>query len=284
MGDRPLVIAHRGASGYLPEHTAEAKALAYGMGADYLEQDVVATRDAKLIVMHDVALDAVTDVASVFPARARSDGRYYAIDFDLAEIQRLRVIERRRALGGFVPARRSFVGSLRTPERKAFAEFHGGFEREVSTTMAFVQMLRTLLKDPEIGPRIVPIVPDEARTFGMESLFRQYGIYASSGQLYTPVDAGTLLFYHESKTGQILEEGITEAGSMCSFTAAGTSYATQGEIVKESQLVSDRSAGRVDDFRSSWRAPASPGTVRLWVTLNDERGGAAWTSFDVIVE
>ena len=97
MAIRPLVIAHRGASGYLPEHTAEAKALAYGMGADYLEQDVVATRDAKLIVMHDVALDDVTNVAAVFPGRARADGRYYAIDFDLAEIRRLRVVERRRA-------------------------------------------------------------------------------------------------------------------------------------------------------------------------------------------
>ena len=97
MASRPLVIAHRGASGYLPEHTAEAKALAYGMGADYLEQDVVATRDAKLIVMHDVALNDVTDVATVFPGRARADGRYYAIDFDLAEIRRLRVVERRRA-------------------------------------------------------------------------------------------------------------------------------------------------------------------------------------------
>jgi glycerophosphoryl diester phosphodiesterase len=97
MAVRPLVIAHRGASGYLPEHTAEAKALAYGMGADYLEQDVVATRDGKLIVLHDVTLDAVTNVATVFPGRARSDGRHYAIDFDLAEIRRLGVIERRRA-------------------------------------------------------------------------------------------------------------------------------------------------------------------------------------------
>jgi glycerophosphoryl diester phosphodiesterase len=97
MADRPLVIAHRGASGYLPEHTAEAKALAYGMGADYLEQDVVATRDGELIVMHDITLDAVTDVAAVFPGRARSDGRNYAIDFDFAEIRRLRIVERRRA-------------------------------------------------------------------------------------------------------------------------------------------------------------------------------------------
>jgi glycerophosphoryl diester phosphodiesterase len=97
MEPRPLVIAHRGASGYLPEHTAEAKALAYGMGADYLEQDVVATRDAKLIVLHDVVLDDVTDVAAVFAGRARADGHYYAIDFDLAEIRTLRVTERRRA-------------------------------------------------------------------------------------------------------------------------------------------------------------------------------------------
>jgi glycerophosphoryl diester phosphodiesterase len=96
MTVRPLVIAHRGASGYLPEHTAEAKALAYGMGADYLEQDVVATRDRKLIVLHDVTLDAVTNVAAVFPGRARSDGHHYAIDFDLAEIRRLCVVERRR--------------------------------------------------------------------------------------------------------------------------------------------------------------------------------------------
>jgi glycerophosphoryl diester phosphodiesterase len=96
MAARPLVIAHRGASGYLPEHTAEAKALAYGMGADYLEQDVVATRDGKLIVLHDVTLDAVTDVAAVFQGRARSDGRHYAIDFDLTEIRQLRIVERRR--------------------------------------------------------------------------------------------------------------------------------------------------------------------------------------------
>ncbi|MCM2270787.1 MAG: pyruvate dehydrogenase (acetyl-transferring), homodimeric type, partial [Thermoanaerobaculia bacterium] len=142
------------------------------------------------------------------------------------EIEYLR--ERRRALGGPVPARRVAVGPLATPGRERFAEFHGGADREVSTTMAFVQMLRLLLKEPELGDRIVPIVPDEARTFGMESLFRQYAIYSSVGQLYEPVDAGTLLLYKEAKDGQILEEGITEAGSMSSFTAAGTSYATHG--------------------------------------------------------
>jgi glycerophosphoryl diester phosphodiesterase len=97
MKPRSSVIAHRGASGYLPEHTSEAKVLAHAMGADYIEQDVVATRDSKLIVMHDIALDDVTDVAEVFPGRARADGRHYAIDFDLEEIRELRVVERRRS-------------------------------------------------------------------------------------------------------------------------------------------------------------------------------------------
>ena len=110
-----------------------------------------------------------------------------------------------------------------------FREFHDGSEgREVSTTMAFVGMLRKMLKDPEIGKLIVPIVPDEARTFGMESLFRTVGIYSSVGQKYEPVDVNTLLYYKEAKDGQILEEGITEAGSMASFIAAGSAYATHG--------------------------------------------------------
>jgi pyruvate dehydrogenase E1 component len=110
-----------------------------------------------------------------------------------------------------------------------FSEFfEGSAGREVSTTMAFVGMLRKMLKDPEIGKLIVPIVPDEARTFGMESLFRTAGIYSSSGQKYSPVDSDMLLYYNEAKNGQILEEGITEAGSMASFIAAGTAYATHG--------------------------------------------------------
>ena len=110
-----------------------------------------------------------------------------------------------------------------------FDEFYTGSEgREVSTTMAFVGMLRKMLRDPEIGKLVVPIVPDEARTFGMESLFRNVGIYSSRGQLYEPVDIHTLLYYKEAKDGQILEEGITEAGSMSSFIAAGSAYATHG--------------------------------------------------------
>ncbi len=155
-----------------------------------------------------------------------ADAPFYRPADDSEEIRYL--LERRRALGGFVPARRAFVGSLVTPERDTFAEFHAGIDREVSTTMAFVQMLRQLLRHEGVGARIVPIVPDEARTFGMESLFRQCGIYSSVGQLYDPVDSGTLLLYKEALNGQILEEGITEAGSMCSFTAAGTAYSNHG--------------------------------------------------------
>jgi len=137
--------------------------------------------------------------------------------------------ERRQALGGFIPERRDIAPALVTPELSAFKDMLAGSgEREVATTMAFVQMLSALLKDKKIGKHVVPIVPDEARTFGMESLFRQVGIYSSLGQLYEPVDKETLLYYKEAKDGQILEEGINEAGSMASYIAAGTSYATHG--------------------------------------------------------
>ena len=137
--------------------------------------------------------------------------------------------ERRAALGGSIPARRETAPALKTPPASIFADMYAGSgDREVATTMAFVQMLTTLLKDKTIGKHVVPIVPDEARTFGMESLFRQVGIYSSLGQLYEPVDRETLLYYKEAVDGQILEEGITEAGSTASFIAAGTSYAAHG--------------------------------------------------------
>ncbi len=140
------------------------------------------------------------------------------------------VRERRKQLGGFVPNRVVQNNPLETgtlPE--LFTEFHSGSDgRKASTTMAFVRMLAKLLKDKEIGKLIVPIVPDEARTFGMEALFRQVGIYSRVGQLYEPVDMDVLLYYKEMTSGQILEEGITEAGSMSSFIAAGTAYATYG--------------------------------------------------------
>ena len=139
------------------------------------------------------------------------------------------LLERRRALGGFVPSRRTVSPTVDLPEASVYAELHAGTREEVSTTMAFVRLLAKLLKDGSVGDRVVPIIPDEARTFGMESLFRQVGIYSSVGQLYEPVDKGMFLYYREAKDGQVLEEGITEAGSMASFTAAGTSYATHGQ-------------------------------------------------------
>jgi pyruvate dehydrogenase E1 component len=137
--------------------------------------------------------------------------------------------ERRAALGGSVPARNVAPITIKAPPLELFKEsLQGSGDRAVSTTMAFVRILTALIKDPALGQYIVPIIPDEARTFGMESLFRQVGIYAPMGQLYTPHDADIFLFYKEMVNGQILEEGITEAGSMGSFTAAGTAYANYG--------------------------------------------------------
>ncbi|HXJ18129.1 MAG TPA: pyruvate dehydrogenase (acetyl-transferring), homodimeric type [Candidatus Polarisedimenticolia bacterium] len=152
---------------------------------------------------------------------------FYRPPEDSAEIQYLRAC--REKLGGYLPRRRVRSTPLVGQRRELFEEFLAGSEgREVSTTMAFVAMLRKMLRDAEIGKLIVPIVPDEARTFGMESLFRLVGIYSSQGQLYEPVDINTLLYYKEAKDGQILEEGITEAGSISSFIAAGSAYATHG--------------------------------------------------------
>jgi len=152
---------------------------------------------------------------------------FYRPAEDSEEIRYLRA--RRESLGGYVPQRKARSVAISGAHTELFKEFLEGSEgREVSTTMAFVAMLRKMLKDPEIGKLVVPIVPDEARTFGMESLFRTVGIYSSVGQKYEPVDVNTLLYYKEAKDGQILEEGITEAGSMASFIAAGSAYATHG--------------------------------------------------------
>jgi len=152
---------------------------------------------------------------------------FYRPSEDSEEMRYLRA--RREELGGYVPQRKVRSKPLAANHDELFREFHEGSDgREVSTTMAFVAMLRKMLKDPEIGKLIVPIVPDEARTFGMESLFRTIGIYSSVGQRYEPVDVNTLLYYKEAKNGQILEEGITEAGSMASFIAAGSAYASHG--------------------------------------------------------
>jgi len=157
-----------------------------------------------------------------------SEVPFYRPGEDSEEIRYLRA--RREALGGYVPQRAVRSKPVDASHHdELFREFHEGSDgREVSTTMAFVAMLRKMLKDSEIGKLIVPIVPDEARTFGMESLFRTVGIYSSVGQKYEPVDVNTLLYYKEAKDGQILEEGITEAGSMASFIAAGSAYASHG--------------------------------------------------------
>ncbi|MGA2186966.1 MAG: pyruvate dehydrogenase (acetyl-transferring), homodimeric type [Steroidobacteraceae bacterium] len=137
--------------------------------------------------------------------------------------------DHRAALGGYVPARSSSAPPLVVPPLEAFsAQLEGSADREISTTMVLVRILTMLIKDKNVGKHVVPIVPDEARTFGMEGMFRQVGIYSSVGQLYTPQDADQLMFYREDKQGQILEEGINEAGSLCSWLAAATAYSNHG--------------------------------------------------------
>ncbi len=156
-----------------------------------------------------------------------AEAPFYRPPDDGLEIQYLNA--RRRELGGFVPSRQVMAPPIEAPEPELFDDFYRGSDgREISTTMAFVMLLRSLLRDENIGKLVVPIVPDEARTFGLEALFRQVGIYSHVGQLYEPVDKDVLLYYKEAEDGQILEEGITEAGSISSFIAAGTAYATHG--------------------------------------------------------
>jgi pyruvate dehydrogenase E1 component len=161
--------------------------------------------------------------------RKITDAPYYHPGPDSPEVRYM--LERRKALGGCVPKRIVKSKPLPAPGDKVFSEFASGTREDqaVSTTMAFGKLLRNLLRDPAWGKRVVPIIPDEARTFGMEVLFREVGIYAPFGQKYDSVDSKLVLSYTERENGQLLEEGITEAGSMASFTAAGTSYATHGE-------------------------------------------------------
>ena len=156
-----------------------------------------------------------------------ADAPFYRPPPDSPEIRYLK--ERRRALGGFLPARADRAAPLEAPGIDLFAsQLEGSRGREISTTMSFVRLLTALLRDKTVGPRVVPIVPDEARTFGMEGLFRQLGIYSSKGQLYEPQDADQLMYYREDVKGQILEEGISEAGAFSSWIAAATSYANHG--------------------------------------------------------
>src|SRR5438445_5796513 len=194
----------------------------YGLGSAQARN---ATHQEKK--MSDEALTAFRSRFEIpIPDKAAKEGSPYRPSEDSPEIQYM--LERRKALGGFMPKRdaRKGVRGFETPSLEVFKEsLEGSKGRSVSTTMGFVSMLRNLMKDKKIGKLVVPIIPDEGRTFGMESIIRQVGIYASQGQLYKPHDQDMLFYYREEKDGQILEEGITEAGSMSSFTAAGTAYA-----------------------------------------------------------
>ena len=157
-----------------------------------------------------------------------ADIPFYRPSEDSPEIKYLKAA--REKLGGSFPVRHHNIAALKVPELTMFDTLlKSTEEREISTTMAFVRALSALLRDKELGPRVVPIVADESRTFGMEGMFRQLGIYSSVGQLYEPVDSAELMFYKEDKAGQILQEGINEAGAFCSWMAAGTSYANHGQ-------------------------------------------------------
>jgi pyruvate dehydrogenase E1 component len=161
------------------------------------------------------------------PDEKIAEAPFYTPPEDSPEIQYMH--ERREALGGYLPSRRSKAPKLEIPELAIFDSLlKGSGDREMSTTMAFVRMLAALTRDKKIGKFIVPIVPDESRTFGMEGLFRQLGIYAAQGQLYEPVDSDTIAYYREDRSGQILQEGINEAGALSSWVAAGTAYANHG--------------------------------------------------------
>ncbi len=178
-----------------------------------------------------IALRNNLELQSEIPDEALADGDnlpYYRPPIDSREIQYLR--QRRKALDGPVPSRIVNIRRpLELPSEKIFEEFDAGSgSKEVSTTGAFTRLLRSMARDEQFGPRVVPIIPDEGRTFGMDALFKELQIYASQGQLYEPVDHHLLLSYKEGKDGQILEEGITEAGAMSSWIAAATSYATRG--------------------------------------------------------
>ena len=213
-------VAHKGQPTVILAHTVKG----YGLGKA-AEGQMVAHQQKKMDA------ESIRRFQEVFrlPLSEEDIAKFNFVKpaADSEEIQYLQ--SRRKALGGYLPQRITKVPALQVPPLDTFkALLEGSGDREISTTMAFVRMLTALLKDKSIGPSIVPIVPDEARTFGMEGLFRQIGIYSSVGQLYTPQDAEQLMSYKEDKKGQMLEEGINEAGAICSWIAAGTAYANHG--------------------------------------------------------
>ena len=196
----------------------------YGMGEAGEGQNI--THQQKK--MGDDALKAFRERFDIpIPEEDVEDAPFYRPPDDSPEIKYLR--ERREALGGYLPQRRREAEPLPIPPLNVFdKQLESTGDREISTTMAFVRILTSLCRDKRLGPHVVPIVPDEARTFGMEGLFRQLGIYAPTGQLYKPVDSDQLMYYREDKKGQVLEEGINEAGAFSSWIAAGTAYSNHG--------------------------------------------------------
>ena len=207
--DQPTCILAKTVKGYGMGNAGEATMLAHQskkMDVDALKH----FRDRFKVPLDD---DKIADVPFIrFPKGSPEDDYLH---------------ETRKALGGYLPARRRKSQSLPVPPLSTFeTQLKGSEGREISTTMAFVRILTTLMRDKELGRRIVPIVPDESRTFGMEGMFRQFGIFSQVGQLYRPQDADQLMFYKEDKSGQMLQEGINEAGAMASWMAAATSYST----------------------------------------------------------
>ncbi len=196
----------------------------YGMGEAGEGQNITHSQKK----MGEEALKAFRDRFNIpIPDDQIASAPYFKPAADTPEMRYLH--ERRAALGGYMPARRTEGNTLKIPALSTFkALLDGSGEREMSTTMAFVRFLTTLIRDKNVGRFVVPIVPDEARTFGMEGMFRQLGIYSSVGQLYTPQDSDQVMYYREDKKGQILQEGINEAGAMSSWIAAATSYSNHG--------------------------------------------------------
>ena len=211
---------HRGAPTVILAKTTKGWTLGPGVEGRNITHQAKKLSEAELRIFRD-------RLELPIPDDQLHDAPYYHPGMDSPEIRYM--LERRRELGGSVPRRVVRSQPLSAPRPEVDAEFTGGSEMAVSTTMAFGRLLRNLIRDPGIGARVVPIVPDEARTFGLDPLFKEVGIYASMGQRYEPVDSDLVLSYREAKNGQVLEEGITEAGASASLQAAATAYATHGE-------------------------------------------------------